>query len=85
MAFDLMPTAPGSPQLVAGGAGVRTNQFGFYEAWTNSPVVVVEVCTDLINPSWTPITTNTLNGGSLYFADSQWTNHPYCYYLITSP
>jgi len=82
--FAGLSTAAGSQQLQSGGAGVRTNQFGFIFCGTNSQVVV-EACTNLANPDWKPVVTNTLTGGSSYFCDSQWTNHPSRYYRLRSP
>ena len=47
--------------------------------------VVVEACTNLANPIWSPVGTNTLTGGSSYFSDSQWTNYPGRFYRFRSP
>ena len=60
--------------------GVRTNQFGFNITWASDMVVVVEACTNLANPTWFPLATNTLTGGSFYFSDPQWTNYPDRFY-----
>ncbi|MDR3457333.1 MAG: leucine-rich repeat domain-containing protein [Verrucomicrobiae bacterium] len=81
------PTAPWLPQAQTGdgGFGMQTNQFGFNLTWANDTVVVVEACTNLANPAWTPVGTNTLTGGSSYFSDSQWTNYPGRYYRLRSP
>ncbi len=41
--------------------GVQTNQFGFDvigDDWT----FVVEACTNLANPTWSPVATNTVAG-----------------------
>lgn len=65
--------------------GVRTNQFGFTIAWASGQVIVVEACTNLQNPTWSPVGTNTLTRGSSYFSDPQWTNHPGCFYRLRSP
>ena len=48
-------------------------------------VIVVEACTDLANPTWSPLATNTLTGGSFYFSDPQWANHPSRFYRLRSP
>ena len=47
--------------------------------------VVVEACTNLANPAWHPIGTNTLISGSAYFSDPQWTNYPARFYRLRSP
>jgi len=65
--------------------GVRTNQFGFIISWATNISVVVEACTNLANPIWFPITTNTLTSGSSYFSDPEWTNYPARFYRIRSP
>ncbi|MHB8522712.1 MAG: hypothetical protein ACYDH9_18400, partial [Limisphaerales bacterium] len=75
-----------SPQVLTTGAGfsVRTNQFGFTITWASDRGIVVEACTDLAHPTWSPVGTNTLTGGSSYFSDSQWTNHPTRLYRLRS-
>ena len=65
--------------------GVRAGQFGFNIAGTSGLVIVVEAATNLANPVWTPVGTNTLTGGSSYFSDPQWTNHPARFYRLRSP
>lgn len=82
-----LPTALWTPQALTGdgGFGVRTNQFGFNIFWSDQHVVVVEGCTDLIDPVWVPLATNTLSGSSIYFCDPQWTNYPGRFYRLRSP
>jgi len=36
-------------------------------------------------PTKSPLQTNTLNGGSSYFSDAQWTNHPGRFYRLRWP
>jgi hypothetical protein len=67
-----------------GGFGVQNNQFGFNIAWASDTVVVVEACTNLANPAWTPVGTNTLTGGSSYFSDPDWTSYPGRFYRLRS-
>jgi len=71
-------------QISDAGFGVRTNLFGFTITWANNQVVVVEAATNLANPAWTPVGTNTLIGGSSYFSDPQWTNYPARFYRLRS-
>ncbi|MGA2541103.1 MAG: leucine-rich repeat domain-containing protein, partial [Verrucomicrobiota bacterium] len=52
-----------------GGFGVRNNQFGFNITGTNDFAVVVEVCTNLANAVWVPLTTNTLVNGLFHFSE----------------
>jgi hypothetical protein len=63
----------------------QTNGFGFIISWATNLSVVVEACTNLANPIWSPVGTNTLTGGSSYFSDPQWTNHPARFYRLRSP
>ena len=65
--------------------GVQTNRFGFIISWATNISIVVEACTNLADPLWSPLATNTLTGGSSYFSDPQWTNHPVRFYRLRSP
>jgi hypothetical protein len=65
--------------------GVRTNNFGFTISWATNVPVVVETCTNLASPVWSPQATNTLTGGTSYFSDPQWTNYPERFYRVRSP
>ena len=47
--------------------------------------VVVDTCTNLANPVWTPLQTDALTSDTLYFSDSQWTNHPARFYRLRWP
>jgi hypothetical protein len=40
---------------------------------------------DLATPTWTPLQTNTLTGGSIYFSDPDWANYPGRFYRFRSP
>jgi hypothetical protein len=78
------------PQISPAGLGMQMNQFGFNLTGFSGQVVVVEACTDLANPVWLPVGTNTLNtfigtNGTSYFSDPQWTNYPARYYRLRSP
>ena len=63
--------------------GVKTNQFGFALVGTSNMNVVVYACTDLANPAWSPVGTNTLTNGSSYFSDPQWTSYPCRFYSFS--
>jgi hypothetical protein len=82
-----LPTALWLPQVQPGDAsfGVRTNQFGFSITWASGMTVVVEASTNLANPVWSPVSTNTLIGVSSYFSDAQWASYPSRFYRIRSP
>jgi formylglycine-generating enzyme required for sulfatase activity len=82
--FGGLPTALWRPLVETSGAdlGVRTNQFGLNIAWASGQTVVVEACTNLANPIWSPVKTNTLSDGSSYFSDPQWTNYIRRFYRV---
>jgi hypothetical protein len=65
--------------------GVQTSGFGFVISWATNISVVVEACTNLANPIWSPVGTNTLTDGSSYFSDPQWANYPTRLYRVRSP
>jgi hypothetical protein len=80
------PTALWCPHVQTSGDsfGVQTNGFGFNLTWASGRIVVVEACTDLTNPTWSPLQTNTLIGDSFYFSDPEWTNYPGRFYRLRS-
>jgi hypothetical protein len=63
---------------------MQTNQFGFNINWATGQTVAVEACTNLANPAWQPVQTNTLMTGTAYFSDPQWTNYPNRFYRLRS-
>jgi len=65
--------------------GIQTNRFGFIISWATNASVVVEACTDLTNPVWLPVATNTLAGGTSHFSDAQSSNYPVRFYRLRSP
>jgi len=68
-----------------GSFGVRTNSFGFNINWASGMNVVVDACTNLVNPIWLPVQTNTLANDSSYFNDPLWTSYSSRYYRLRSP
>jgi len=82
--FGSAPTVLWNPQATvfttAGG------QFGFNITGPTNAIIVVEACTNLFNPAWVPVSTNTLLGsGTSSFSDPQWTNYPIRFYRLSSP
>ena len=78
------------PQAGDGSFGIQANQFGFNITGSSNLVIVVEGSTNLANPVWSPLSTNTLNtfigtNGTSYFSDPQWTNYPGRFYRLRSP
>jgi hypothetical protein len=86
-----VPTVLWNPQAQSDASfGVRANQFGFNIIGSSNLVIVVEACTNLANPDWSPVQTNTLNtfvgtNGLSYFSDPAWTNYPGRFYRFRSP
>ncbi len=77
-------------QIGDGSFGMQNNQFGFNITGSSNLVIVVEAATNLANPVWSPVSTNTLNtfvgtNGTSYFSDPQWTNNPAAFYRLRSP
>ena len=85
--FGSCPTKLWNPHVETGDAsfGVLDNQFGFTIAGNSGLVVVVEANTNLANPLWWPVGTNTLSGGSSYFSDPQSTKYPARFYRLRTP
>ena len=85
--FAGRPTILWNPHLVIGHAtsGVRTNQFGCSVTGTSNLVVVIETCTNLLNPAWSPFQTDTLASGPFYFSDPQWARYASRFYRVRMP
>ncbi len=88
--FGGISTAPSflpNPVILNNGPsfGVQTNRFGFTISWATNTSVVVEVCTNLASPVWTPLQTNMLTNGSFHFSAALQTNSTGHYYRIISP
>ena len=89
--FGGLPTRLWNPQPQNDASfGVQNKRFGFNITGSGNLVIVVEGCTNLTNPIWSPISTNTLNtfigtNGTSYFSDPQWTNYPGRFYRLRSP
>jgi len=95
LTFTSLPPGPWNAQVQNDASfGVQTNQFGFNVIGDNWNFVV-EACTNLVNPIWSPLATNTVIGGIssfnmvtdgiFYFGDPQWTNYPGRFYRLRSP
>ena len=85
--FGGAPTALWLPQVQMGDAsfGVRADGFGFNIAYPIKQVVVVEAATDLAQPVWLPVGTNTITGGTAHFTDPQWANYLGRFYRLRTP
>jgi hypothetical protein len=85
--FGGLPTALWNPLVQTSNSsfGVRTNRFGFTITGPVNLGIVVEACTNLSSPVWSPIQTNVLSGGAAFFSDPQWTNYRARFYRILAP
>jgi len=77
LALGGRPTALWRPRVPTRdpGFGVRTKQFGFNISWAEGMTVVVEACTNLADPAWSPLQTNTMAVDCIHFSDPPWTNY----------
>jgi hypothetical protein len=85
--FNGCPTVLWNPQARVndGSFGLHSNNLGFNIIGNSNLVVVVQACTNLGNPIWTPLQTITLTNGLSFFSDSQWTNYPSRFYGFGFP
>jgi hypothetical protein len=82
--FGGIPAVLWNPQ--AQNAGVTGGQFGFGITGPANTAIMVEACTNLSNPAWIPVSTNTLSYlGDSFFSDPQSGNYPNRYYRFRSP
>lgn len=80
------PTALWLPETRADASlGVQEGRFGFNINWASGQTIVVEACTNLADPVWTPVGTNTLDGDSTYFGDAEWSSNPGRFYRLCLP
>jgi hypothetical protein len=90
VSFTPLPLPPWNAQIQNDPSfGLKSNQFGFDVGGANWPYVV-DAATDLNNPAWASLATNTIaNGGIVsgtsYFSDSQWASFPSRFYRVRSP
>ncbi len=80
-----MPAVLWNPQAQV--PGVTAGQFGFgITAARLTCDIVVETCTNLANPVWLPVVTNTLSGtGTGNFSDPQTGSYGARYYRFSVP
>ena len=79
----IITTVPKPPVLAS--ASTAGGNFSFNIIGPTNANIVIEVCTNLANPVWIPVTTNVLINGTSYFSDAQWTNYPYGFYRARKP
>jgi hypothetical protein len=76
------PTALWLPEALSPGFATGTNAFGLRIAWASGRQVVVEACSKLANPDWTPLQTNVLSNGFAQFSDADTATHPQRFYRV---
>jgi sugar lactone lactonase YvrE len=84
-AVAALNVAVARPQIMTsdGGLGFVANQFGFNLSGATGQTIVVDGSGDLVN--WTPLCTNTVGSGPLYFCDPCWTNFGWRFYRVRLP
>jgi len=82
--FGSVPTVLWNPQAQV--PGVTAGQFGFGITGPTNMAIVVEACTNLANPVWLPVVTNTLSAtGTGNFSDPQTGSYRTRYYRFSAP
>jgi hypothetical protein len=84
------PTFGGVPAVLwnplATALAATAGQFAFNITGPTNATIVVAACTNLANPIWLPVSTNTLSSsGTSSFIDPQSPNYPYRFYRFRSP
>jgi hypothetical protein len=65
---------------------LHRGQFNFNITGPTNLAIVVEACTNLANPVWLPVSTNTFSAsGTSSFSDPQGTNYPNRFYRFSAP
>src|SRR5262249_28053684 len=87
LTFAGLPTVLWRPQVQTDDTsfGTGTNGFGLSMSWASGMTVVVEATTNLANPTWVPLATNTFTTRSSYFSDSAWETHSSRFYRARWP
>ncbi len=85
--FAGLPAVLWNPVIQTGDGsfGVKNGQFGFNVTGTANIPVVVESCTNLACPVWSPLRAVTLTNGSFYFSEAAQANGGGRFYRIGSP
>jgi hypothetical protein len=82
-----VPAVLWNPVIQASGAsfGVQSNEFGFDIAGTTNIPIVVEACTNLVQPVWLPLQSMTLTNGLVYFSEPVQSSSAGRFYRISAP
>ena len=63
----------------------KSGQFGFNVTGSSGLSFVVEAATNLVQPVWVPVITNTFVNGAASFSDPQWQDFSSRVYRIRTP
>jgi len=82
-----LPQIPWNAQAQTGDGnfGMQNQQFGFNITGTSNLVAVVEACTNLASPVWSPLQTVSLTNGTYYFSEPFQTNTVTRFYQVSMP
>ena len=85
--FGGRPALLWNPQVQTGAAnfGVQPTGFGLPIIGTPDIPIVLEASPAPAGANWLPVQSRTLNNGSLYLTDPDWTNYPARFYRLRSP
>lgn len=86
--FDGLPTKVwngDSITIIGASFQIQTNQFCFTFNSISNQSVVVEGSTNLANPIWVPLATNSVTIGTNEFCDPEITNYPQRFYRLNPP
>jgi hypothetical protein len=82
-----IPAALWNPTIQPGGPnfGIQSNQFGFDITGTTNIPIVVEGCTNLVQPAWVPLQSMNLTNGLVHFSEPFDGSYPVKFYRIGEP
>ena len=81
-----IPACPWNASVLADGSlGLRDGLFGFTLSGATGMMVVVEAADDLVEPVWTPVSTQSLVNGVADFEDPDTSQRPSRFYRLRMP
>jgi BspA type Leucine rich repeat region (6 copies) len=81
--FSGAPTALWNPAIAP--AMLHNGQFGVTVTGNTNIPIQLQACTNLCNPSWTPLTNASLTNGSFYYSEPVQSNCPARFYRVVFP
>lgn len=85
MTFGGVPAVLWNPPIktTKGSFGIINGQFGFTISGPTNTPIVIQARTNLTSGTWSNVQSCSITNGSIYFADSAWTNYPDRFYRIS--